>query len=519
MAGCWSAGLMRFAVLFITLLSSLSFPASRYRKFRVTSSYTSAEMTANGKEDDSSTLSERISRALGMHKNGLLDEAIAVYESVLPDLTGKLASTLHSNVGAIYMNKGDNDLARKHFEQAVETEPLNSQSHFNLAVLLTSKFEAHGKAIYHCGTALKIDPTMYKALHLMGNILQNIGKDADAQKYFIMAESLAREQSLQAESAITIEGNNDRAANAEGKNNWGRFTIMGAKEGDEFAITSLSSSVSDSMDGKSAEYQVICISERPLIFKIPKFMTDEEGEHIVRRAAGRLKRSFVMGGQTPLVEKSDIVEDSNSVGSKYVDDVNGEGGPDDKSYRSSSNAWLHPDELATCLQRRLADLTGFPLQLFRHKSEELQVVKYDSGGQFKVHHDSSAFSPRLLTALLYLNTVPESSGGETWFPFAGKRRQFDLSVEEAISAALEMHVSASNRSETKSLQNGLFIRPEQGDAIIFFNHLQSGTIDSAAVHAGLPVLSSEGAEGQGIEKWIANYWVEQDFNMLFDEKE
>ena len=517
---CKPAGLRRLVIVFLTLLCAFSFPISRSRSFRVTSSFISAAMTANSKESESLTLSDRITGALGMHKNGQLDEAIVAYESVLPNLTGKLASTLHSNVGAIYMNKGENDQAKKHFTLAVDAEPQNPQSHFNLAVLLTSKFEAHGKAIYHCGTALQIDPTMYKALHLMGNILQNIGKDADAQKYFIMAENLAREQSRQADTAIPKDDESNRTGSTVGKSEagWSQFAIMHLKIGNSVTVRSSSSIYDASTSDNTAEYQLICISERPLIFKIPQFMTEEECDHIIGRAVGQLEKSFVMGGQTPSIEKSETVVASS--GTMLGDDV--EAGPDQKLYRSSYNAWLHPDELAICLQARLADSTGLPIQLFRHKSEELQVVKYDLGGQFKVHHDSSAFSPRLLTALLYLNSIPENSGGETWFPFAGEDRKFELSVEEAILAASNMHTSASSRTEDvtgtdERLRNGLFVRPERGDAIIFFNHLRSGAIDSAAVHAGLPVLLSEGSKGKGIEKWIANYWVEQDFAMIFGE--
>ena len=53
----------------------------------------------------------------------------------------------------------------------------------------------------------------------------------------------------------------------------------------------------------------------------------------------------------------------------------------------------------------MAALTGLPRRFVRAHSEELQVVRYGRGGRFKAHHDSSAFHPRLLTALFYLNDV------------------------------------------------------------------------------------------------------------------
>lgn len=50
-------------------------------------------------------LQQNINEALGYHKNGLFELAITKYEEILPLIpSGALASTLHSNVGAIYMN-------------------------------------------------------------------------------------------------------------------------------------------------------------------------------------------------------------------------------------------------------------------------------------------------------------------------------------------------------------------------------------------------------------------------------
>eukprot|EP00596_Hydrurales_sp_CCMP1899_P003962 CAMPEP_0119038528 /NCGR_PEP_ID=MMETSP1177-20130426/7506_1 /TAXON_ID=2985 /ORGANISM="Ochromonas sp, Strain CCMP1899" /LENGTH=450 /DNA_ID=CAMNT_0007001235 /DNA_START=145 /DNA_END=1497 /DNA_ORIENTATION=+ len=449
-------------------------------------------MNSSGK-DESIPLTQLIQNSFEFHKTGRLEEAIIAYENVLPKLTGKLASTLHSNVGAIYMNKGEYELAKDHFNLAVETEPENSQSHFNLAVILTSKFDAHGKAIKHCGIALKLDPGMYKALHLMGNILQNLGKDVDAEKYFVMAETMAQQQ-LSEKSPSVESSSNDTVPKGD-REGWAQFEIMNASVGDEFVHSSQNQDT----------LKLICISERPLVFKVPGFMKSEECEHIIERAASQLQKSFVMGSQkAEAISKPDNNGEAGSVHDSNLETFDDQSA-DDSLYRSSYNAWLHAgDEVSIRLQNRLAEITGFPVQLFQQKSEDLQVVKYDAGGQFKVHHDSSAFHPRLLTALLYLNNVPDGMGGETWFPFAGERKNFNLSVEEAISSALNMR---SNPID----QPGLLVKPVEGDAIIFFNHLLSGDIDPAAVHAGLPII------GESNKKWVANYWVEQDFKYLFSE--
>ena len=88
-------------------------------------------------------------------------------------------------------------------------------------------------------------------------------------------------------------------------------------------------------------------------------------------------------------------------------------------------------------------LKGIPSGYLKEKSEELQVVRYPESGRFKVHHDSSSFHPRLLTALFYLNDVGEGKeisaenlhvSGGTWFPFAreASRSGFKLSTEEVL---------------------------------------------------------------------------------------
>ena len=59
--------------------------------------------------------------------------------------------------------------------------------------------------------------------------------------------------------------------------------------------------------------------------------------------------------------------------------------------------------------------TGF------NNGEDLQIVRYEPGQFYKVHHDQNTAvwapqGPRVLTFFMYLNT-PEG-GGETWFPQA-----------------------------------------------------------------------------------------------------
>jgi len=189
------------------------------------------------------------------------------------------------------------------------------------------------------------------------------------------------------------------------------------------------------------------------------------------------------------------------------------------AYRSSHNAWLPPDALLLQLQQRIAKLTGLSPVQVQQRAEELQVIRYDALGQFKPHHDSSKFHPRLLTCLVYLNTISSEQQGGTWFPFAksfpastsksssssssssnssssssSSDEPFTLTTEQAVAEALSMMSSSSVAADDAFVQ-----APEAGTALIFFNHLRDGSLDTSAVHAGLPLLSGE--------KWAANYFV------------
>ena len=107
-------------------------------------------------------------------------------------------------------------------------------------------------------------------------------------------------------------------------------------------------------------------------------------------------------------------------------------------------------------------------------SEDLQVVHYSQGATFGMHHDSSAFLPRLLTAFYYLNGVDD--GGETAFPAADGA----MSPNEALAL-----------TEPAAAGGGLLVKPEKGAALMWYNHESDGSIDPFAVHAGCRVLAGE----------------------------
>jgi hypothetical protein len=351
------------------------------------------------------------------------------------------------------------------------------------------------------------------AFHLMGNILQNMGKDAQAEKYFMTAETLAR----QSQAGMATASEADRHATLAA------LPIMSSRLGDTVTVRD---------DGLDLEMR--CISERPLLFSIRNFASPEECAAIRARAEPNLEHSYVVGAQgTGSDSSSTAISSDEEVTARRRNNL----------YRDSRNAWLAADDTLRRIQHRIAKLTGIPLGYISAKAEEMQVVKYDIGGSaFKIHHDASTFQPRLFTALVYLSDQQSqtgsecggtdgaedtarcqdtgSPGGETWFPYTGLRsRPFDSaakSVDDVISIANKMierpsaldTESEANKSMSEALGTELRVRPTLGSAVLFFNMLPDGSLDPAAVHAGLPTTATT-------EKWIANYWIHYDPEYLY----
>ena len=402
-------------------------------------------------------LEVKVNEALLLHKNGQFKEAIIAYESVLPLLEkGKLASSLYSNVGALYLQAGEYDQAKTQFDNSVQALPENAVAHFNLAIILTTKFSEHKKALVHSKLALQFDPNNHKTVHLIGNILQNLGQNDEADRWFIKAEEMVLNHNIPQQKQ--------------------QYDVQDDKiiQKDLSFLNIFKVKIGDSLEGEwnGITYKMTCISERPLLFKLPNFITPDEVEHIINRANKSLEKSFVMGGNQNAEEP----------------------------YRDSYNAWLARDNILEDILHRLEPLIAIPTSYFLQKAEELQVVKYEKQGQFKLHHDSSNFHPRLFTLLIYLNDLAEDSGGETFFPFTGIERSIEYTIEDAISRGLAIH---------KESKDGTYCTPKLGDALLFFNYNVMGKLDASSVHAGLPLLKND-------NKWIANYWVDLDIDLLLD---
>jgi prolyl 4-hydroxylase len=186
----------------------------------------------------------------------------------------------------------------------------------------------------------------------------------------------------------------------------------------------------------------------PLITLLDNVLTPDECEALMTMAEPKLTRSTVV--------------DNGDGGRKVIRD------------RTSDGVFFTREEndLIKTIDKRIVALTGIPL----NQGEGLQVMRYQVGGEYKVHPDY--FPPRLkgsevnmrqggqriATMLMYLQ--PPVKGGETVFP-----------------------------------EIGLSVVPKQGSAVFFEYTDENGNVDPQTLHAGAPVI-------EGV-KWIATRWIRE----------
>lgn len=139
--------------------------------------------------------------------------------------------------------------------------------------------------------------------------------------------------------------------------------------------------------------------------------------------------------------------------------------------RTSMTSWCNvpsclEDSTIINVHQRISDVLGVPWR----NAEHLQLLRYEEGQFYRVHHDQispldSAWGPRLFTFFMYLSDV--KNGGETSFPAMGN----------------------------------ISIAPRKGNAILWPSVLPSNpdVTDERTVHEALPVIS-------GV-KYAANFWI------------
>ncbi|KAJ6845951.1 prolyl 4-hydroxylase 1 isoform X2 [Iris pallida] len=144
----------------------------------------------------------------------------------------------------------------------------------------------------------------------------------------------------------------------------------------------------------------------------------------------------------------------------------------------SSEEKLYP--IVQVIEKRISVFSQIPIE----NGELIQVLRYEANQYYKPHHDyfSDTFNlkrggQRIATMLMYLTDNVE--GGETHFPMAG-----------------EGECSCGGK-----MVKGLCVKPNKGDAVLFWSMGLNGESDPNSVHGGCAVLSGE--------KWSATKWMRQ----------
>ena len=218
----------------------------------------------------------------------------------------------------------------------------------------------------------------------------------------------------------------------------------------------------------------------PPVFRIPGFLSKRERARIVALARPEMERSRTV---------SDGEEEKKGFAKPPP--------------RRSSTAWIaaDADDATRRVRDRAADLLGIPWTSVTDRDgrdkklrpglldERLQVLRYEKGGYFDVHHESTAFLNRFATVLYYLDGPGESNGGQTAFPLGPDGR-----LKEGAGGVYGGNVAAACSTNS----SGVLIDPIPGDAVLFFNLDERGDVDPSAIHAACEVT--------GGEKWAANHW-------------
>ncbi|CAI5529814.1 unnamed protein product [Closterium sp. Naga37s-1] len=268
-------------------------------------------------------------------------------------------------------------------------------------------------------------------------------------------------------------------------------------------VTATATATNSSVAGVDLSRVVLLSPWAPRAFLYKQFLSDAECDHIIARATPRLERSGVV---------------NNDDGSSFVSEI-----------RTSSGAFLNKGEDAVMrtVEQRISEWTFLPLQ----NQEALQVLRYTKGQKYEPHvdyfHDAvntQRGGHRYATVLMYLNNV--TLGGETVFPkvkddspkdetWSDCAKGFLAVKPQKGDALLFFNLHPDGMPDPASLHYACPpsdhfppiclvpltppVKPEKGDALLFFNLHPDGTPDPASLHYACPVL-------HGV-KWSAPKWI------------
>ncbi|XP_010932926.1 probable prolyl 4-hydroxylase 7 [Elaeis guineensis] len=205
--------------------------------------------------------------------------------------------------------------------------------------------------------------------------------------------------------------------------------------------------------------RVTQLSWHPRAFLYKGFLSDEECDHLISLARDKLEKSMVA---------------DNDSGKSVMSEV-----------RTSSGMFLEKrqDEIVRTIEQRIAIWTFLP----EENGESMQILHYEHGEKYEPHFDyfhdkvnQELGGHRIATVLMYLSDVQK--GGETIFPNSEGR-----------------FTQQKDDSWSDCAKNGYAVKPEKGDALLFFSLHPDAKTDPDSLHGSCPVIEGE--------KWSATKWI------------
>ena len=229
------------------------------------------------------------------------------------------------------------------------------------------------------------------------------------------------------------------------------------------SVSALEPNVEGQISGlrKGRKIGVTRLAARPYVYLLRGFLTTEECDHLISRAE---QHGFEVAETEGSAEVSTAWRRACDVTylSASDDPILLEISQCAAGFLFAKGAWSRKDELGS-------------------QTEALHVLRYSSGGEYKVHWDACWQEPRVATVLYYLNGI-----GETWFPLACS------DLQAAASMRPETQRAAYERAfRSDPARDGLRVQPGRGDALVFYNFDENADLDIHALHAGLPAPSTK----------------------------
>ncbi|KAL6518879.1 putative prolyl 4-hydroxylase 7 [Orobanche hederae] len=214
---------------------------------------------------------------------------------------------------------------------------------------------------------------------------------------------------------------------------------------------------SDATSASIDPTRVTQISWIPRAFLYRGFLTDEECDHLIFLAKDKLEKSMVADNESGKSVESEV--------------------------RTSSGMFLNKaqDEIVSSIEARIAAWTFLPIE----NGEAMQILHYEHGQKYEPHFDyfydkanQELGGHRVATVLMYLSNVEK--GGETVFPVSEVKQ-------------------AKGDDWSECAKEGYAVKPEKGDALLFFSLHPNATTDPSSLHGSCPVIEGE--------KWSATKWI------------